>query len=166
MKKNCASLAAGPVTASPQSDARRPQRILVVDDHCDIRQLSTELLIACGYEADAVADGDTAWQALNKNCYDLLITDHKMPRMSGTELLSKLRIARMELPVILTSSAVPPEELMRHEWLQPAVTLPKPYTVAEFLGAVRGSLCATSNGWERKEPLSGWQNQPSEWVRT
>src|SRR5436190_12282712 len=71
-----------------------PQRILVVDDDISIRELSTEVLIHHGYHVDAAEDGAVAWDILQVSSYDLLLTDHNMPKVSGVELLKKLRAAR------------------------------------------------------------------------
>jgi DNA-binding response OmpR family regulator len=144
-----------------QRELNLPQHILVVDDEPDLRQLSTEVLIDSGYAVDAAEDGAAAWQALNTDSYDLLITDNNLPKVSGVELLRKLRAARMALPVIMATGTVPKEEFTRHPWLQPAVTLLKPYTVAEFLGAVKKVLRATHDAREQIAPLPNWQSQPS-----
>jgi DNA-binding response OmpR family regulator len=117
-----------------------PRRILVVNDNGEIRQLSAAVLIRAGYAVDAAADAEAAWCALNSARYDLLITDHQMRKMSGVELLTKLRVSRMALPVIMASAILPRGKFTRFPWLQPAVTLPKPYTVAEFLGTVQAVL--------------------------
>jgi len=77
-----------------------------------------------------------------------VITDHKMPKVTGVELLKKLRAARMDLPVILVTAALPREEFTRQPWLQPAATLLKPYTVEELLGTVKEVLCATGDAIE------------------
>jgi DNA-binding response OmpR family regulator len=124
----------------PQSQTSPPHRILVVEDDIFIRQLSTEVLIHSGYEVDAAADGAAAWQALNTDSYDLMITDNNMPKVSGVELLKKLRAARMALPVIMATGALPKEEFTRYPWLQPDATLLKPYTVAEMLRTVKKVL--------------------------
>jgi DNA-binding response OmpR family regulator len=121
-----------------------PQRILVVEDERDIRQLNTEVLIDFGYKVDAAEDGLAAWQALNADGYDLLITDHDMPKVSGLELLKKLHAARMALPVIMVSETLTAAELKRNPWLQIHETLLKPYTVVELLGKVKEVLRANS----------------------
>jgi len=140
-----------------QSDApfRRepnpPHHILVVDDEPDIRQLNTEVLIDSGYQVDTAEDGAIAWQALNTNSYDLLITDHHLPKVSGIELLRKLRAARMVLPVIMATGHLPKDGFTRYPWLRPAVTLLKPYIVEEFLGAVKKVLRAADNAADRAQ---------------
>ena len=159
MKDNTLSQAEESACALLQREPNPSQRILVVDDEPLIRQFSTEVLIYSGYEADATADGAVAWQALNTDNYDLLITDHNMPKVSGVELLKQLRAARMALPVILVSGMTPMEELKRHPWLQIDATLLKPFTVEELLGTVTKVPRATVSAPGQIEPLSDWRSQ-------
>ena len=72
----------------------------------------------------------------------MLITDTDMPKMSGVELVEKLRSARMTLPVVLASAILPTEALNRNPPLQLAATLPKPFTMGELLGTVKEVLCS------------------------
>jgi len=130
-----------PVGVTLQRLTHSPRRILVVDDDDDIRRLNTEVLIHYGYHVDAAADGAVAWEALNAAPYDLLITDHDMPRVTGVELLKKLHGTPMALPVIMVTGIFPSREFARHPWIQTPAALLKPYTVAELLGAVEKVLC-------------------------
>jgi DNA-binding response OmpR family regulator len=115
----------------------------VVEDEAPVRQLNAEVLTRAGYEVDAAEDGAAAWEALNGDSYDLLITDNGMPRLSGLELLKKLRAARMELPVIMATGTLPTQEFAQSPWLRPAATLEKPYTIEELLRTVKKVLRAT-----------------------
>ena len=139
---------AEPVCKPQQSDANVSKRILVVDDDEDIRRLNTEVLSCSGYEVDAAEDGSVAWDALQSNNYDLLVTDNGMPKVSGLELLKRLRSARMVVPVLMATGKLPQEEFALHPWLHPDATLIKPYTVTELLGKVREILSSNndSNG--------------------
>jgi DNA-binding response OmpR family regulator len=125
-----------------QWQTSRSRRILVVDDEPMVRRLNTKILIAAGYQVDAAADGSLAWDTLQTKSFDLLITDNSMPKVTGVELIEKVRAAGMAVPVIMATSALPHEELTRRPWLQPAATLIKPYTLAEFLRTVKNVLCA------------------------
>jgi DNA-binding response OmpR family regulator len=144
-----------------------PHRILVVDDDISIRQLSTEVLIHSGYAVDAAEDGAVAWDTLQLNHYDLLITDQNMPKISGLELVRRLRAARMALPVILVSGVMPKAELDRHPRLQIEATLLKPYTFTELLGMVQAVLGATDrNGGRTETPLPMFAESPEDgWSR-
>lgn len=137
------------------------RRILVVDDDADIRQVNAEVLSGAGYQTETAEDGAAAWEALQVNGYDLLITDHDMPKVSGVELVKKVRSAHMALPVILASGTLPEEELSRHPWLQLAATLLKPFTGDELLEAVKKVLRSAGGAGEQLEPRPIWRGQPS-----
>src|SRR5258708_684887 len=114
-----------------ESQSDPPQRILVVDDEPAILEISAAMLCHCGYEVDTAQDGDAGWKALLAKSYDLLITDQRMPKLSGIELMNKLRSENMALPVILVSGIIPTWELKNHPHLQFAAMLLKPFTIAE-----------------------------------
>jgi two-component system chemotaxis response regulator CheY len=115
-------------------------RILVVEDDGDIRRLNTTLLICAGYRVDAVEDGAAAWDSLQINRYDLIITDNEMPKMTGVELLVKLHETGMVLTVIMATGSLPKPVFTRSPWLRPAATLCKPYSTEELLQTVRKVL--------------------------
>jgi DNA-binding response OmpR family regulator len=129
----------------PSEKAEAPRRILLVDDDIHQLELNTVALVRFGYDVDMAEDGAAAWNALHddKVSYDLLITDNTMPRVTGLELIKKLRAEEMNLPIVMASGTVPAEELKRHPWLRVAATLPKPFTVAELLYTVNKVLGAT-----------------------
>ena len=140
MTANPISPAPVPCCSLRPSLTKQPHRILVVDDDPTIRQFNTTVLIHFGYHVDSAEDGAAAWQALNIDSYDLLIADQNMPNMTGVELLKKLHVAQMALPVIMATGTFPREEFIRQPWLQPAATLLKPYTAGDLLGAVKSIL--------------------------
>lgn len=117
-----------------------PRRILVVEDDQFLRQRNTTALTLSGYMVDTAADGAAAWEALNANQYDLLITDNSMPKVTGIELLKKLRSARMEVPVIMATGTLPVEELAQNPWLAPVAPLAKPYGNDQLLKKVKEVL--------------------------
>ena len=142
MKFNSSPQAGDPVSAPTQGQGNPSNRILVVDDDISIRAFSAAALTTSGYQVDTAEDGVAGWEALHASRYDLLITDQNMPKVSGVELVKKLRSARMTLPVVLASGAIPTEELNRNPSLQLAATLLKPFTVDELLGTVKKVLRA------------------------
>jgi two-component system chemotaxis response regulator CheY len=75
-----------------QNDGNLDIRILIVDDMAPIRKLVVSSLRSIGYRNVVVArDGLEAWEVIQKEKVDLVISDWLMPRMSGIELLHKLR---------------------------------------------------------------------------
>jgi CheY-like chemotaxis protein len=145
MKENKISQLGEPIGASLRCPTKPLCRVLVVDDYRDIRQLSTEVLINSGYAVDAAADGVAAWEALQIKAFNLLITDNDMPRLTGVELVRKLRSAHMALPVILATGRLPAEELAQNPSLQLAALLPKPFSPEDLLGTVTNVLSARVN---------------------
>jgi DNA-binding response OmpR family regulator len=148
-----------PPDPPPQRQLNHRQRILVVDDDEDIRRLNTEVLSASGYKVDAAADGAIAWDTLQQNNYDLLITDHQMPKVTGIELLKKLHAARITVPAILISGTIPTHELSRNPWLKIGATLLKPYAPDELLGMVKKVLEAINGMARQSTPPPDWQQQ-------
>ena len=124
----------------PRANSPRPIRILVVDDEQDARQLTVDVLANSGYAVEAVKDGAAGWEALQAGGYDLIVTDNKMPRMSGVEMIEKLRTARMALPVVMVTGYLPTHEYVLRPWLKPDVILEKPFSNGDLLAAVRKLL--------------------------
>jgi DNA-binding response OmpR family regulator len=161
MNKNYILHAGRPARSLVPYETNPRQRILVVDDHYAVRLFSTELLMDSGYEADAAEDGEVAWDALQLNDYDLLITENKMPKVSGVGLLKKMFAAQMTLPVIMVSETMPMDELKRQPWLQVEAMLEKSYAVAELLATVRNVLLANDGAHDEVALPSIWQSHPS-----
>jgi two-component system chemotaxis response regulator CheY len=121
-------------------------RILVVDDDLFMRDLILGILVHSGYKnIDGVGDGDDAWETLHNACYYLVITDYQMPKLTGLELIRKMRSEDMLQPVILVSGKMPAEELERHPGLLVDALLAKPFTAGEFLATVDKVLRNTGN---------------------
>jgi CheY-like chemotaxis protein len=123
--------------------ANSPLRILMVEDDLSILEFSTSVLKSSGFQVDTAVDGEAGWDALHTSSYDLLITDNNMPKLSGVELIQKLRSAHMTLPVVMASGAIPTEASNRNSSLELAATLAKPFTMDELLGTVKKALHAT-----------------------
>ena len=115
-------------------------RILLVDDDRDVRQLSIDALTESGYDVEAVPDGSTGWQALQGNHFDLIITDNHMPKMTGLEMISKIRAAHIATPVIMATGHVPTLEFNRKPWLKPDAMLQRPFAVNDLLETVKNVL--------------------------
>lgn len=126
-------------TAAPNR-TKPPQRILVVDDDKDTRQLSVDVLAGSGYEVEGVTDGAAGWEALRTFDYDLVVTDNKMPRMTGVEMIANIRAARMSLPVIMATGYLPTYAFERRPWLKPDLMLERPFTNDDLLKAVKKIL--------------------------
>jgi len=79
-------------------------RILIVDDQELIRDSLAATLAREGYEVVAAGDGPVAVSRLEGQRFDLMITDMKMPRMTGIELLAESRRLRPDMPVVMMTA--------------------------------------------------------------
>jgi DNA-binding response OmpR family regulator len=125
----------------------------VAEDNRAIRQLNRRILTDSGYDVDAAENGEVAWDSLQLNSYDLLITDNDMPKLSGVDLLQKLFAASMALPVIMLTGRMPTKELKQQPWLEIEAMLLKPCAIDELLATVRNVLLA--NDGAHDEPALG-----------
>ena len=82
----------------------RIEKILIVDDEELMRQFLAEALTRKKYEIDLAKNGKEALSLLKKNNYDLLITDMKMPDISGIDLLRKTREMAPNTQVIVMTA--------------------------------------------------------------
>jgi CheY-like chemotaxis protein len=153
--------AADPARADAEKKINSPPRILVVDDERDSRQVSVTLLAGSGYEVKAVNDGAAGWEALQAGRYDLIVTDNQMPRMTGFEMIGKLRGARMALPVIMATRSLPTEDFARQPWLKPDAMLERPFSDLDLLAAVKKILPLGACGGALMAPPQNGPGQPS-----
>ncbi len=78
-------------------------KILIVDDETPIRRTLRDILEFEGYEVDEAVDGLECVAKVQREKYDVVITDIKMPKMDGIEALERLQILSPETPVIMVS---------------------------------------------------------------
>jgi DNA-binding response OmpR family regulator len=150
-----------PAGTPPQRQPNPTHRILVVEDDPSLRRSNAQKLVNSGYHVDAARDGAVAWNVLQFNRYDLLITNQHLPKVSGIELLYKIHAARMSLPVIMATRNLPTWKFALHPWLLPATMLLKPYTCERLLGTVKNVLHAAVSARADIAPPSNRECQPS-----
>ncbi|QOY87653.1 sigma-54-dependent transcriptional regulator [Paludibaculum fermentans] len=80
------------------------KRILIVDDEESLRRVTQLRLQQAGYEASTAADGDEALAFLQRHPQDLVLTDLRMPGMSGLDLLKRIRQDYPEIIVIVVTA--------------------------------------------------------------
>ncbi|MFO6421232.1 ATP-binding protein [Hylemonella sp. W303a] len=96
-------LDAVPHESPPPPPTGRGETLMVVDDEPALVELLEDSLAALGYEAVGYTSSTKAVQAFHADAdrFDLVLTDQQLPELSGTELISQLRILRPLLPVVL-----------------------------------------------------------------
>ncbi len=129
-----------------------PQRsvnILVVDDDPTLLELLTDTLLAVGYSATPAADGMIALDLLANHKFDLVITDIKMPRMDGLQLLKRIKRHYPQLPVLFITGVATPEVIGQAE---PDGWLAKPFRIAHIEQLIEQALAPKQNKSVRKRP--------------
>lgn len=79
-------------------------RILVVDDEEIMRESLTDWLKEDGYDVLAVQDGFSALEAVQKENYNVMLVDLKMPKMDGLEVLKAVKKMNSDIPVIIITA--------------------------------------------------------------
>ena len=113
-------------------------RILVVEDDDDIREVVEEVLASEGYRVDVAKDGiDALGKLAGEARPPLILLDMMMPRMDGETFLRALRArpALADAPVVVISGNATVRE--RASALNAAACLVKPFELDELLGLVR-----------------------------
>ena len=119
-------------------------RILVVEDDDSMRQAVERLLNAAGYTTAVYSSAEellAVGPAIDDGC---VISDLKLPGMSGLELLTELRKRGCQRPVILMTAHDSPTGRKDAEHRGVAVYLPKPFLGSELVTVVRRVLAAPS----------------------
>src|ERR1700685_1134916 len=81
-------------------------RILLVEDNVNGLKARKTVLEELGYKIEITTGGDDALELFDRQKFDLVITDYKMSRMDGLELIRILRTRSPEIPIILISGFV------------------------------------------------------------
>jgi CheY-like chemotaxis protein len=108
--------------------------LLVVDDDTVVREIVAERLEGSGYSVLQAAGGEDALRIVNdRSDVDLIITDVRMPGMSGVELMRRVASLGASVKVILMSGYFEPQKIE-------ARFLKKPFSMTELDSAVRDEL--------------------------
>ena len=119
---------------------QQPQKsILVVDDEAIIRDFLTEVL-GDDYDITTAEDGDVAINCMQQGSFDLVITDLKMPRVPGEEVVKFARQACPNAPVIIISGYSSLYTVSQSVSHGASAFLAKPFSIKQLLDAVHGSL--------------------------
>ena len=118
-----------PATTLPAAvPTKRTLRILYAEDVLQLRELMQIVLSKEGHTVDCAADGDLALQKVkaDPSAYDLVITDHHMPNLTGLELVTQLRALNFRGKIIVFSSELSQNVGAAYRHLNVDYVLPKP----------------------------------------
>jgi DNA-binding response OmpR family regulator len=127
------------------------QRVLVVDDEGDIRNVVALYLRREGFDVESVADGEAALEAIERYPPNLIILDIMMPKLSGLEVIHRLRPHR-NIPVIMLTSR--DEEVDKIVGLEVGADdyVTKPFSPRELAARVKAVLRRAGEKPVRRDP--------------
>jgi signal transduction histidine kinase len=137
----CTPSTSPPVTDEPARQTVRRLRVLLVDDHAEVRSTTAAVLQDLGHHVVEASNGAEALEALRtRDCeFDLMISDYAMPHLSGTEFLREARELCPEVPALIITGYAGAEAISdRPEGVE---ILLKPFT-ATMLEATMAQACA------------------------
>jgi DNA-binding response OmpR family regulator len=122
--------------------SRGSEKILIVDDDPDVRQIMFGVLSDLGYSVKEAGDGEAALDILKEHRPDLLVLDFGMPGTNGAEVAATARQQNGGLKILFVSGYSDTSAIEKA--VGKAALLHKPFRPAEFAAAVRSSLDAAS----------------------
>ena len=117
-------------------------RVLVVDDFSTMRRIVRNILRQIGFQNVVEADdGTTAWEVLNREKIDFIVSDWNMPNMDGLELLKTIRAdaGMASMPVLMVTAEAKKENIIAAAQAGASGYVVKPFTAAtleEKLGKI------------------------------
>ena len=120
------------------------RRILLVEASLGLRKSVAAWLGTSGFQVDSAPDVHAGWESIQTNHYDLVITNHNPPQLSGPELIQRLLFEQLPIPHILLSAKLRFEESddiyrLKFQWfvlLLSTTILVKPFSTDELMAAI------------------------------
>ncbi|MCX7835494.1 MAG: response regulator [bacterium] len=112
----------------------KPKGVLCVEDEPQILELLSAIVKQCNEEVITAENGKEAWEYISQgNLPKLVISDVRMPFMSGFELLRNIRNSELNIPVILISGFWSEDTIQEAKKLGVVDFMPKPFPVAKLI---------------------------------
>ena len=121
--------------------AEKPS-ILIVEDEPKMRRLLELQLADEGFRAQTVADAETALKMVNSGPFDLIVTDLKLPGMSGLEFLQAVKRANAAVPIIIMTAYGTVESAVEAMKIGASDYVLKPFSLAELVLVIRKELAS------------------------
>jgi two-component system, response regulator, stage 0 sporulation protein F len=120
-------------------------RVLVVDDDADARELISLVLSQAGYEVDEAAEGFAALSKVSHVRPDVVVTDLRMPGMSGVDLAQRIRRIHGDVPVIIATGLETLDLCTAAESYGAVCCMIKPIDLEELVWTIEMTLACRQN---------------------
>lgn len=125
-------------TLAATGGAHGKKRVLFVDDEPAITEMASHILTQSGYKAKFFTDGNEALQYFSQHPhdFDIIVTDLKMPQISGSELATRCAAINPDIPILLTTGFSEKISLAScREWGVTTV-ISKPFSIGQLLATL------------------------------
>lgn len=115
-----------------------PIHLLCADDHTLVGEALAKVFSTAGYRVERADDGESAWQKLSQNIarFQVVITDHVMPRLDGLGLVARLRGANYPGRIIVYTETISADEDLAYRKLAVDAIVAKGPDSAKLLAVV------------------------------
>ena len=121
-------------------------KILVCEDNVALSGVVCFNLVRAGFQVTNVSNGRLALEALQKDTFDLVLSDQQMPMMTGIQLCQHIRQlpAHERTPfILLTAKCMEIDFAKLQETLGISAALPKPFSPSELINCIEETLAAS-----------------------
>jgi DNA-binding NtrC family response regulator len=129
------------------------RRVLVVDDEQIVLDSVRKILSAEEFEVDTTLNGQEGIQRAAKGAYDIVLTDVRMPDISGKIVLREVKRLKPTLPVVVISGYATVQSAIQSMRLGASDVLEKPFTPEELIRVVNGALAAPAQADMQEQGL-------------
>jgi EAL domain-containing protein (putative c-di-GMP-specific phosphodiesterase class I) len=127
---------------------------LLVEDDPIVRTAYMKVLRTSGMDLDTAADGIEALEKVRGGAFDAVVSDINMPRLSGIELLQRLRELSLDVPVVLVTGGPALESAVRAVEFGAYRYLTKPVDIEALASTVRGAAEAGQRARQRRTDMT------------
>lgn len=121
-----------------QAQGERQITAVVADDDHEFRQAMAEIIAMDGWHVWEAVDGEEALHFAGKYKPDVMVLDHRMPRLTGAEVIQRMREGGVNVPVVFVSAANELHAVAAHIGVN--CHLMKPFGIDELLALMRRAL--------------------------
>ncbi|MCP4750263.1 MAG: response regulator [Proteobacteria bacterium] len=119
-------------------------RIIVAEDNDNIRKLIINILTNVGFtDITEAENGRIAWEKIQKDQYDLVLTDWMMPEMDGLELLKKIRTGSGDIkhtPILMITASDKSDDILQAAKWNINGYIVKPFSVKTILSKIKEAI--------------------------
>lgn len=135
------------------------RKALIIDDTKNIRIMLTKCLEISGYNADTATNGIEGMKLLEDFSYDLIFLDIKLPELSGTEVLKRIRGKGINTPVIIITAYPTIKNAVECTRLGAVSYLQKPFTAERLKNTLQSLNLDFSCGGNEREKESNFDKE-------